>query len=118
MPELPFPLAPAPVLSVLVGVFHAALYVLIRGSVGARLPFVVAAAILGAYGGQALATRVGDPLTLGDYGLTWASALAWAGIIVIALASMLGPTRRRTPRRRRPPADTGEGGTNAPAPGA
>ena len=41
-------LEPSLVLSVLVGIFHAALSVVIRGSAGGRLPLLVAAAILGA----------------------------------------------------------------------
>ena len=44
-------LEPSLVLSVLVGVFHAALSVAIRGSAGGRLPLLVAAAILGRVGG-------------------------------------------------------------------
>ncbi len=83
----------APVLSVVVGVFHTALYVLLRGRTGARLPLTLLAAILGAYGGQALGMRLGDPLRLGDYPLVWASAVAWAGILIIAVASTLGPSR-------------------------
>jgi hypothetical protein len=85
----------APVLSVVVGVFHTALYVLIRGSAGGRLPLVLVAAILGAYAGQALGIRLGDPLRMGDFGLLSASILAWVGILMIAVASTLGPTRPR-----------------------
>ncbi|MDQ3491915.1 MAG: hypothetical protein M3452_01465, partial [Chloroflexota bacterium] len=84
----------APVLSVVVGVFHTALYVLLRGQVGARLPLTLLAAILGAYAGQAIGARVGDVLRLGDYPLIWASVVAWAGILIIAVASTLGPTRQ------------------------
>lgn len=84
----------APVLSVVVGVFHTALYVLIRGQLGARLPLALLAAILGAYAGQAIGGRLGDPLRLGDYALIWASLVAWAGILIIAVASTLGPTRQ------------------------
>jgi hypothetical protein len=85
----------APVLSVVVGVFHTALYVLIRGSAGGRLPLVLVAAILGAYAGQALGIRLGDPLRMGDFGLLSASIVAWVGILMIAVASTLGPTRPR-----------------------
>jgi hypothetical protein len=91
MPEI----GPAPVLSVVVGVFHAALYVLIRGSAGGRLPLVLVAAILGAYAGQALGARLGDPLRMGDFGLLSASIVAWLGILMIAVASTLGPARPR-----------------------
>ena len=43
---------PSLVLSVLVGIFNAALYVLIRGTAGGRLPAIVVAAILGAWAGD------------------------------------------------------------------
>ncbi len=89
MPEI----APALVLALIVGVFHTALYVFIRGSARGRLPFLAAAAILGAYGGQAIGTRLPDPVRLGDFSLIWASVLAWAGILIIAIASVLGPSR-------------------------
>jgi hypothetical protein len=36
-------IAPALILAILVGVFHASLYVLIRGSGGGRLPIIVIA---------------------------------------------------------------------------
>jgi uncharacterized membrane protein YfcA len=81
------------VLAALVGVFHTGVYLVIRGSAGYRLPFVVLAAILGAFAGQQLGARLGDPLMVGDFGLVWASALAWLGIVLIAAASMLSPTR-------------------------
>jgi hypothetical protein len=89
LPDIP----PAPVLALVVGLFHTGLYLLLRGSAGVRLPFVFLAAVLGAYGGQAVGGRVGDPLLIGDFGLAWASALAWLGIGIIVAASMLAPTR-------------------------
>jgi hypothetical protein len=92
MPEI----GTAPVLSVVVGVFHTALYVLIRGSASGRLPLVLVAAILGAFAGQALGSRIGDPIRMGDFGLVSASIVAWAGILIIAVASTLGPSRQRT----------------------
>ncbi len=82
-------------LALIVGVFHTSLYVLVRGSAGGRLPLVLAAAILGAYAGQALGSRLGDPLRIGDFGLVYSSLLAWAGILVIAIVSVLGPSRGR-----------------------
>lgn len=84
---------PAPILAVLVGIFHTALYVLLRGVMGARLPLVLVAAILGAFAGEALGARLGDPVRLGDLSFVWASALAWLGIVVVAVTSSLGPTR-------------------------
>ena len=50
---------PALILAILVGIFHASLYVLIRGSAGGRLPIIVIAAILGAWAGDALGDRLG-----------------------------------------------------------
>jgi hypothetical protein len=82
-------IGPAPVLAVLVGLFHTGLYLLVRGTAGLRLPFVAVAAILGAYGGQALGARLGDPLPIGDFGLVWASLLAWLGILLIVAASVI-----------------------------
>lgn len=89
---------PALVLSVLVGTFHAALSVLIRGSAGGRLPLIVAASILGAWAGDALMDRLGlEFLTLGDYHLLGASLLAWVGIVVVSVVAVLGPTDPRRP---------------------
>ena len=78
-------------LALIVGVFHTALYVLIRGSARGRLFVLLPAAVLGAYAGQALGSRLGDPLVIGDFGLLWASVLAWVGIAVVAIASTLAP---------------------------
>ncbi len=89
MPDI----SPAPVLSVLVGLFHTGIYLLIRGSAGLRLAFVGLAAILGAYAGQALGARLGDPLAIGDFGLLYASGLAWVGILVIVAASVMASAR-------------------------
>ncbi|MBA2254969.1 MAG: hypothetical protein H0W07_07645 [Chloroflexi bacterium] len=92
MPEI----GTAPVLAVLVGFFHTALYVLLRGSAGGRLPFVFVAAVLGAYAGQAVGIRLGDPVRVGDFGLISSSVVAWIGILVVAAAGVLGPSRRQT----------------------
>jgi hypothetical protein len=89
---------PSLVLSVLVGTFHASLSVLLRGSAGGRLPAVVIAAILGAWAGDALMDRLGiDALTIGDYHLIGASVLAWLGIGLVSVVSILGPTRLSRP---------------------
>ena len=86
---------PALILSVLVGVFHASLYVLTRGSAGGRLPIIVAAAILGAWAGDALGDRLGfELLTIGDFQLVSASLGAWVGIGISSAVATLGPTRR------------------------
>jgi hypothetical protein len=79
-----------------VGTFHAALSVLIRGSAGGRLPALVAAAILGAWAGDAIFDRLGiGVLTLGDYHLVGASIVAWLGIGLVSIMAALGPTAGR-----------------------
>lgn len=87
---------PALILSILVGVFHASLFVLIRGSAGGRLPIIIAAAILGAWAGDALGDRLGlDILTIGDFHLLTASIVAWVGIGISSAVAILGPSERR-----------------------
>ena len=89
---------PSLILSVLVGTFHASLSVLLRGSGGGRLPAIVLAAILGAWAGDALMDRLGiDILTIGDYHLIGASVLAWVGIGLVSVVSILGPARSPRP---------------------
>ena len=85
-------------LSILVGVFHAALSVLIRGSASGRLPLLVAAAILGAWAGDALFGRLGIGVaTLGDYSLLGASIVAWFGIGIVSVIATLGPSPEGQP---------------------
>ena len=89
-------IGPGPVLAVLLGVFHTALFVLIRGTAGGRLPLIAVAAILGAWAGDALGARLGiDLLRIGDFRLVAASVMAWVGIGFVAVVSMLGPSRPR-----------------------
>jgi hypothetical protein len=89
-------LDPAPVLAVLVGIFHTSLYVLIRGSAGGQLPLLLAAAILGAWAGDALGDRMGFGLfAIGEFQLLAASIFSWLGIGFVAIVAILGPTRRR-----------------------
>jgi hypothetical membrane protein len=88
---------PALILAILVGVFHASLYVLLRGSGGGRLPIILVAAILGAWAGDALGDRLGfDLLTIGDFHLIAASIVAWIGIAISSAMAVLGPQVRRT----------------------
>jgi hypothetical membrane protein len=90
-------LEPALILAILVGIFHASLYVMIRGSAGGRLPIIVIAAILGAWAGDALGDRLGITLlSIGDFRLLAASALAWVGIGISSAVAILGPTRGGT----------------------
>lgn len=87
-------LDPAVILAVLVGVFHASVYVLIRGSAGGRLPIIVVAAILGAWAGNALGDRLGvDLLSIGDFRLLAASVLSWVGIGISSAVAILGPSK-------------------------
>jgi hypothetical protein len=89
-------LEPSLVLSVLVGIFHAALSVAIRGSAGGRLPLLVAAAIMGAWAGDAIFGRLGiSVLTIGDYNLLGASIVAWVGIGLVSVVAVLGPSAER-----------------------
>jgi hypothetical protein len=86
---------PAPILAILVGVFHAALFVLIRGTAGGQLPLLIVAAALGAWAGDALGARMGiDLLRIGDFRLVSASLLAWVGIGIVTTVAILGPERR------------------------
>jgi len=88
-------IGPAPVLALLVGLFWTGVYLLIRGAGGLIVPVVAVAAILGAYAGQQLGLRLGDPLLIGDFGLLWSSVVSWIGIVLIVAASMLSPSRNR-----------------------
>lgn len=86
---------PALILSILVGIFHASLSILIRGSAGGRLPILLVAAILGAWAGDALGGRLGVTLwAIGDFHLVAASVGAWVGIGISSAVAILGPTRR------------------------
>ena len=88
-------IGPAFILGVLVGIFHASLFVLIRGNAGGRLAIIVVAAVLGAWAGDALADRLGfDVLMIGDFHLLAASVVAWIGIGVASAVAILGPSRR------------------------
>ncbi|MEO8207480.1 MAG: hypothetical protein ABI598_00485 [Chloroflexota bacterium] len=85
-------LGPAPVLALLLAVLHVSLYILIRGSAGQRLPWLLGAAFLGAWAGDALAGRIGlEILMIGDFHLVGASLLAWVGIGGVAILAVLAP---------------------------
>jgi hypothetical membrane protein len=88
-------IGPAPILALLVGIFHTGLFVLVRGSAGGQLPLLLVAAILGAWAGDALGARLGiDLLRIGDFRLVTASVVAWVGIGFVSVVAILGPTRR------------------------
>ena len=82
-------------LALIVGLFHTGIYLIVRGVAGLRLPFVAIAAVLGAFAGQQLGARLGDPLMIGDFGLVWSSVVAWLGILLIVAASLISPSRGR-----------------------
>jgi hypothetical protein len=98
---LPFLRDPAFVLSVLVGAFNTCVYVFVRGKLGWHLPLVLIGAILGALAGQAIGSRIGDILWLGDYPLVWASASSWLGIGIAVVTSSIA-AREPVPE---PPSD-------------
>ena len=85
---------PAVVLSVLVGLFASSLYLVVRGKLQAHLLVVVPAAIAGAYVGQAVGGRVGDPIQVGDFSLLWASVVSAVAILVVASLASIMPDRR------------------------
>jgi hypothetical protein len=87
---------PALVLSLLVGIFHVGLYVLVRGSADGRLPLLLLAACLGAWAGDALGARLGmDMLRIGDFRPIAASIVAWIGIALVTVVSVIGPSRTK-----------------------
>jgi hypothetical protein len=91
-------IGPSLILALLVGIFWTAFAVLVTGVAGARLPFVIALAVLGAWAGDALGGRLGiDVLRIGDFRLLAASVGAWSGIGLVVLVSILGPTRSAGP---------------------
>jgi hypothetical protein len=88
-------IGPAPLLALLVGTFNTALFVFIRGNGGGQLPLLFAAAVLGAWAGDALGARLGiDLLRIGDFRLVSAVAVAWVGLGLVSIVAILGPTRR------------------------
>ena len=87
---------PALPLALLLGLIHTAIYVLIRGDAGGRLPLTYVAATLGAWAGAAIGNRIGlDFLTIGDFALIPASIVAWVGIGIVAVLATLGPQAGR-----------------------
>lgn len=87
-------IGPAPILAAIVGLFHVSAYVFIRGRAGARLPFLLVAAILGAWAGDTVGARLGiDPFRVGEFNLLFASIVAWLAIGLVALLAVLLPER-------------------------
>ena len=93
-------IGPAPILAAIVGLFHVSAYVFIRGRAGARLPLLVAAAVLGAWAGDTVGARMAiDPIRIGEFHLVSASIVAWLAIGLVAIMSTLVPERRSRPVR-------------------
>jgi hypothetical protein len=115
----------APILAVIVGLFHVSAYVFIRGRAGARLPLLILASVLGAWAGDTVGARMSiDPLRIGDFHLVSASIVAWLGIGLVAILAVLVPERRTeagrprvstTLQRTHPPSTPGEPEAEAPA---
>ena len=94
-------IGPAPILAAIVGLFHVSAYIFIRGRVGARLPFLLLAAVLGAWAGDTVGARMGiDPLRIGEFHLLSASFVAWLAIGLVAILAVLIPERPADPKRR------------------
>jgi uncharacterized membrane protein YdjX (TVP38/TMEM64 family) len=88
-------IGPAPILAAIVGLFHVSAYVFIRGRAGARLPWLVVAAVLGAWAGDTVGARMAiDPFRIGEFHLLSASLVAWLGIGLVAVLAVLVPERR------------------------
>jgi hypothetical protein len=95
-------IGPAPILALIVGLFHVSAYVFIRGRAGARLPLLLVAAVLGAWAGDTVGARMSiDPLRIGDFHLVSASVVAWLAIGLVAILAILVPERRRAPEGAR-----------------
>jgi hypothetical protein len=90
-------IGPALPLSLLLGLVHTAIYVLIRGDAGSRLPVMYIAAALGAWAGAAIGGRLGLTfIAIGDYPLIPASIVAWVGIGIVAILATLGPQSKES----------------------
>lgn len=95
-------MGPAPILALIVGLFHVSAYVFIRGRAGARLPLLLVAAVLGAWAGDTVGARMSiDPLRVGDFHLVSASVVAWLAIGLVAILTILVPERKRDADRAR-----------------
>jgi hypothetical protein len=92
-------IGPAPILALLIGGFHTALFLFLSGRGGLQLLIVFIAAVLGAWAGDALGGRLGiDPIRIGDFHVLVASGMAWVGISFVQVLLILGPSN--APERR------------------
>jgi len=113
------PVAPAVVLSLLVGAFYTCMYVVIRGSIGKHLPLTLVAAIAGAFVGHLFGRLAGDPIQLGDFNVLWATVGSWVGIVGVAGVAAIRPARARDTagRHLRLTSDAGNGTDDGTATG-
>ncbi len=89
-------IGPGFLMALIVGLVHTAIYVLIRGESGGRLPLTYLAAAMGSWAGAAIGAQVGMTfLAIGDFALVPASVVAWLGIAFVAIVATLGPDRRQ-----------------------
>ena len=87
-------IGPSLPLALLLGLVHTALYVLVRGESGGRLPLTYVAAALGSWAGAAIGAQVGFTfIAIGDFALIPASIVAWLGIGFVAIIATLAPDR-------------------------
>jgi hypothetical membrane protein len=91
-------ISPSVVLAVLVGIFDTGLYLLVRGKTLAPFPFVLIAAILGAWAGDAVGGLAGlSILEVGDFHLPAAAIGTFVGIGLVELLSVLAAPRPAPP---------------------
>jgi hypothetical protein len=89
-------IGPALPLAILVGFVCTAVYVLVRGHAGGRLPLTFLAAVLGAWAGAAIGGRMGiTSLAIGDFALVPAVIASTLAIGVVAILATLGPPSRK-----------------------
>ncbi|MDQ1324306.1 MAG: hypothetical protein QG587_1642 [Chloroflexota bacterium] len=89
-------IGPALPLAILVGFVCTAVYVLVRGGAGGRLPVTFLAAVLGAWAGAAIGARLGITfLAIGDFALVPAVIVSGAAIGIVAILATLGPQSRK-----------------------
>ncbi len=82
-------------LALLLGLVNTAIYVLIRGESGGRLPLTYLAAVLGSWAGASIGAMTGMTLVaIGDFALIPATIVSWLGIGFVAIVATLGPDRR------------------------
>jgi hypothetical protein len=81
------------ILALLVGGFHAALFMFLRDRGGGQMYVAFVASVLGAWAGDAIGGRLDvDPIRIGDFHVIAASVVAWAGIVFVEVLFILGPS--------------------------